>query len=449
MKPIYTLILAALVVASCKKEVQERNGTFSLQSIQHELKDSMLGEDFSRLDFSHALYNHVDSAGLYFLRVPFKGTSIAENFVLVKLNVDGNIKEGRIIRLNGGVLGVAGDPVRIGEWEGNISISPLNRESVVNSAVHRGYIEAFHPGLNTRETLLGASVLPEVVVVAYVDRIEPMDYSTWLWLNSFFYINNFTDSGGGGGGESGSGGSYYGSLGGYSGGGGTTGDTGNLGPAVSSDETMLIDLDTYVDHEAIDVEQYLKCFDNIPDAGATCSVEILTDIPVDSDPSKLFNWQTDSPGHVFLQLKKSNGTQFAQQSIGFYPNTNWKNILNADPVDSKMVDDGGHEFNASLKMNVSPFNLRSVIGKIKELSKMKYDMDEFNCTDFALEVFNYVRTPLEIPKYVLPGGTVVTNTPQGLYNKLLEMKQNNDPEAANTTVGFLKGYVGGSSGPCN
>jgi hypothetical protein len=188
MRSIYTLILVAVVVASCKKEAQQTAGAFFLSSIQREIKDSMRSDDFARLDFSRALYNHVDSAGLYFLRVPFRGTSITENFVLVKLNEGGSIQEGRIIRLNGGVYGVGDDePVRAGEWEGEISISPLNRGGVLKSAVHKGYIEALHPHLNTREMLLGANVLPEVVLVAYVNRIEPMDISTWLRLMVYFF----------------------------------------------------------------------------------------------------------------------------------------------------------------------------------------------------------------------------------------------------------------------
>jgi hypothetical protein len=292
-----------------------------------------------------------------------------------------------------------------------------------------------------------ANVLPEVVVVAYVHYDTGIEFSTWLWLQSLMYDN----SGGGGGNNGG----YYGSDGGgynYGGGGGSnggsTGDTGG-GTGVIVDQTMLVDVDTYVNNPAIDINQFLKCFENIPDDGATCSITICSDIPVDSDPSKLFNWNTESPGHCFLELKKSNGSQSVQQSIGFYPTANWKNILSADPVDSKMVDDGHHEFNASLKMNVTAFNFRSAIGKIKELSTMKYDMDEFNCTDFALEVFNYIRTPLKIPQYVIPGGMYGTNTPQGLYNKLNEMWRNNDPEAKNITIDMVKGYVGSSSGPCN
>jgi hypothetical protein len=447
MKLIYTLIITAFIVCACQKEIHRSSTGLSLPAVRQNLKDSMRSEDYVALDFTRAVYNHVDSAGLYFLRIPFKGKTIAEKFVLVKMTVDGKIKQGKIIQLDGGVTETGGGAVKAREWEGSISISSLNRQTVLNSYVHHGYIEAFHPQASAREALLQAPDLPEVVVVAYVHNFDGAGFSTWLWLNSFFYPNNYDVGGGGGNNEGG----YYGSLDGY--GGGSVGTTGGGSTGVTQGETIQVDVDTYVDHPAIDVDQYLKCFSSIPDQGSSCSIEIFTDIPVDSDPGKLFNWQTRSPGHTFLQLKKLNadGTQMIIQNIGFYPTANWKNILDADPVDSKLIDDGDHEFNASLKMNLNPYSFSSVIGKIKELSTLKYDMDEFNCTDFALEVFNYVRTPLEIPQYAIPGGigTNASNTPQGLYVRLREMKNDGDPEAANISLPGVKGWVSNSNGPCN
>lgn len=457
MKLLYTLLLITVIV-SCKKERTDApkgpggstSAGLSLQNLKNELKDSMRAEDFESLNFTRAIYNRVDSVGLYYLRVPFKGHKVAEEFTLLKLDKTGRLKEGKIIQLDGGVVQAGAGIVKAREWEGKLSISSLNRRILVNSAVHKGYIEAFHPAQNARETVYGTDELPEVIVVAYVS--SGIDYYTWACLTSLFY----SDAGGGGGGSDG----YYGSLDGGGGGGsyGASGDVGygstsDVSTGVTVDETMLVDVDTYVDHPAIDVGQYLKCFDGIADAGAVCSVELLTDIPVDSDPGKLFNYQTRSPGHTFLQLRKSNadGTQVIVQNIGFYPQSNWSEILDSNPVDSKMVDDGDHEFNASLKMNLNPTAFSSVLGKIKELSSLKYDMDEFNCTDFALEVFNYVRTPLQIPKYAIPGGigTNASNTPQGLYIKLKEMKTNGDPEAANISLPGVKGWVANSKGPCN
>lgn len=457
MKQIITLIIFSIIIFSCKKEIPKERSEHYLQKVKSELKDSLSANDYSTLDFSKAVFNKVDSVGLYFLRIPFKEKRVATDFVLLKTTKDGKVEQGKIIHLEGKVNAVGNRTRKQRQFDGRISISDLSRKSVLNSNITDGYIDALHMQTNTRDQLMAPvypdNVLPEVVVVAYVHNSDYSDFSTWLWLSSLFYSYG---TGGGYGGGGGYYGGYYGSTdggGGYyyggGGGGGSYGDYEEGGTSVIEDETMLVDIDTYVDNPAIDVGQYLKCFDNIPDDGATCTITIYTDIPVDNDPSKLFNWQTRSPGHAFLELKKSNGTRSVQQSIGFYPTANWKNILSADPVDSKIVNDGNHEFNASLKMIISPNLLRSAIGKIKEISNMKYDMDEFNCTDFALEVFNYIRTPLQIPHYVIPGGVYRTNTPQGLYNKLKDMWLNNDAEKNNITIDILKGYVGSSSGPCN
>ena len=201
------------------------------------------------------------------------------------------------------------------------------------------------------------------------------------------------------------------------------------------------------------MQQYLKCFSNISDAGATCSIEIFADIPIDSDPNKILNSQTGSPGHVFLQLKKSNATETVQQNIGFYPSEGWKVTISNAPVDGKFVDNGSHEFNASLVMTISPDQLQNAINEIQYLARfIKYDIDEYNCTDFALDVFNKVRNePLVIPLYDMPGGITAggTRTPQGLYNQLQTMQRSNHPEASNISLPGYKGWVGHSNGPCN
>ena len=65
----------------------------------------------------------------------------------------------------------------------------------------------------------------------------------------------------------------------------------------------------------------------------------------------------------------------------------------------------------------------------------QYDINEFNCADFALNCFNSIRSsPLEVPdtwRTVVYYGT----TPNGIYEKLKDMKDNNHAEAANIFIG--------------
>jgi len=324
-------------------------------------------------------------------------------------------------------------------FNGAITFSSLNRGSVIASRVTNGYVEAFHPSRAALRVQTLDEYLPEVVVVGYYSS-DGFSFSDWLSLEGMFS---------GGGTSSG----YYSSLDYPYGGGG--GESHSSSEQVYEEVPQLIDFEEGVNESAINVENYLKCFSTVPDNGATCSIEILADIPIDGNPNEFFDWQNGSPGHTFLQLKKSNGDQNIMQNIGFYPVSGWKTFLTSTSLEGKFVDNGGHEFNASLTMNISPQQLQSAITEILYLSRfVRYDIDEYNCTDFALEVFNYVRSPasaIDIPKYDIPGGTspTGTSTPEGLYQKLQSMKKAAGAEAANIELPGGKSWAAGSKGPCN
>jgi hypothetical protein len=175
MKQLYTLLLITLLVGCKKERTNSPLGSsgstapgFSLQNLKNDLKSSMRLEDFDSLDFTRSICNQVDSVGLYYLRVPFKGGNVAKEFTLLKLDKSGRIKEGSIIQLDGGVVEAGAGTAKVRGWEGNLSISSLNRRNLVNSAIHKGYIDAFHPVVNARETVYGSDELPEVIVVAYI-----------------------------------------------------------------------------------------------------------------------------------------------------------------------------------------------------------------------------------------------------------------------------------------
>ncbi|MGZ3953733.1 MAG: hypothetical protein ACXVLT_03945, partial [Flavisolibacter sp.] len=309
-------------------------------------------------------------------------------------------------------------------------------------------IEALHPKANTRNQVMMVPELPDIIVVSNVS--SEISYSDWMLLQSCFYDSGGLSVGQGAGGTGGAGGYYYPILGGegsvsY----GTPISQGNQDPIIS------VDVEKGVDAPAIDIQRYMGCFGSIPDEGSTSTIEILTEIPVDGDPSKFFNWQSGSPGHTFLKLKKQNGSQSVQQIFGWYPSVGWSIIPTPAPVQGKFVDNAYHEFNASYTVNLTPVQLRNAINEVLYLSRfIKYDIDEYNCTDFALDVFNYVMSPqnqLTIQKYDIPGGEspTGTNTPNGLYLKLQQMREAGAPGASNIEMPGIKGWVGPSNGPCD
>ncbi len=116
------------------------------------------------------------------------------------------------------------------------------------------------------------------------------------------------------------------------------------------------------------------------------------------------------------------------------------------------MDNAGHEFNASLTVNIDAAHFQNALSEIQYQSKSRYDIDNFNCTDFALSVFNLAAyEPLEIPQYHIPGGMMgeLSNTPQGLYIELSDLSKTGGYDGGEILIPGIAGYVGASHGPCN
>jgi hypothetical protein len=171
---------------------------------------------------------------------------------------------------------------------------------------------------------------------------------------------------------------------------------------------------------AIDLTQLFNCFNQIPDNGAFYSIKIYADVPVNDHPYFL----TDggfNPGHSFISLTKTNGSQSITQSFGFYP-INGRKSVSMLPGDSKIVNNAGHEYDASMEMTISASDFNIAKTKAKSLADTKqYDLDGYNCTDFAVDVFNSVRPndPIIVPDWFGPEtGKNFGTTPNGLFYHL-------------------------------
>jgi len=451
MKQLLILFLMCLYLAACRKETARDKVESYLEHVKASLKDSMGVIEFDKLDFESAILSEEDSINLHVLKVPYYEGKYSTRFVLVQTDANGTVLKGKIVSL---VRRTNSASINNQKFDGYIEMSSLRQEIVLSSNVENGFVAAYHPSrrkpadsrLSSAQLVQPSdNMLPEVIVIGYRESSGGISYSDWISLQGMF------GGGGGGGyyspaGGSGEGGNYGGSSSGYHGGGGGGGSVQQVPP-------IQIDFENQGENPAIDIEAYLRCFGSIPDAGATCSIEIFADIPVDKDPNKLLDISTASPGHTYIQIKKTNGAQSVMQNIGFYPKSGWKTALTPAPVEGKFADNGGHEFNASFLMNLSPAQLQSVLIRIQNLSRfIKYDIDEYNCTDFALDLFNEARVDkLDIPLYDIPGSITGggTRTPQGLFNKLKSMQQSGSAEASNITVPGYKGWVASSNGPCN
>ncbi len=460
MKNLLIAVFFLLSIASCKKEDVSQavnsshtdngnqNQSEYLRNVKNYLKDSLSKEDLKNIRFEKAILTKFNNGKIYLLRLQFKKTD--NEFILLRTDEMGNCSKGRIVNIKYSNSENQTAPYsKPHSFNGNIFVSSLDRHPIRNIKIKNGYKEK-QKG-NVGDMLVADdNTLPDVTVTAYISPQGGITYADWYNLLDVYPSTDwgFNYGGTGGGGGSTSYG-YYSPVDPYS-------DPyyGNTsGGDIPVDDPKRIEYENPLLLPAISVADYLKCFDNISDIGATCSIEIFTDLPVNGEPNTFFNWNTSSPGHTFLQIKKVSGYQTIQQNIGFYPNHDWKTLAYT-PVAGKLVDDGGHEFNASLKMNLTFSELHSVITEIETLSNsIAYDVDQYNCTDFALQVFNSVRprNELTIPLYIVPGETlgIQSKTPQGLYQKLSSMKEAGVSEAVNITIANVCGFVAASNGPCN
>lgn len=465
MKKLFAILALMIVFAACRKKQHiPDNSDISMSRLQQQLNQQVTSELAGLIDYDKAILTKLRQDSIKILRLPFKNKSIVNKFILLKIGEGAAIETGRIVTIHkaqdtlmhNSATNVSKEGISsAGVFNGRLVIQNLDESTLLSAPIENGYIiKRDHKPLN-RSQDLAIHIIPEptpkymtlpVIIIMAGTKGNGFSYSDWYNLEMMLSRNTFYNNGGNSG--------YYSSAeGNYDGGSGYS--SGN-GPALSGyiDQPMTVDFEGN-NLIKIDLDSYLKCFDKIPDAGAVCSIELLTDLPVDNEPLGGFNTRTGSPGHTFLQIRKQNGDQSILQNIGFYPATALKTLMTTAPIPGIFANDARHEFNASIKMNLSADQLKRTLSLMSTLSKrIQYDIDDYNCTDFALEIFNFNRpaNAIEIPKIEIPGTTTNnsfgSNTPQGLYIKLAEMKAGSG-EASDISIPNEKGYVANSTGSCN
>jgi hypothetical protein len=258
------------------------------------------------------------------------------------------------------------------------------------------------------------STLPEVIVVATRNASGSLSYTNWynLWQlldnrnNIPLYVSAGTD--------------------------GTTSGTDNTNP----EGIIEVEFDGEQNVKSVDIEKIFKCFDLVNSNGASYAIKLNVDLPVNNDPfASVFGDQKSAVGHVFISLTKSNGVESITQVLGFYPARMPSFLDPENSVPSSISDDGESEVNARILMNLNESQFNHVIATAKALSTNNYNLKTFNCTDFALTVYNSVRQqPITISAYNAvfpnpynpnyPNIVSIQQTPQMLFSELKNMKSN-------------------------
>ncbi len=165
----------------------------------------------------------------------------------------------------------------------------------------------------------------------------------------------------------------------------------------------------------ISLQSLFNCFSQIPDAGATYSVKLCVDLPVNAVWNAPFNLTHKSPGHTFLTLTKTNGTQSISQTVGFYPIGSGGNPINPNATGGfKNNGDPPHQYNAAINAyNVTASQFSMVMNNLLSHENDTYNIFDNNCTTIALNAFNLLIHPkIMVEPFVVQ---VPTTPPQPPY----------------------------------
>jgi len=159
-------------------------------------------------------------------------------------------------------------------------------------------------------------------------------------------------------------------------------------------------------------------------ADSECFIELFTDIPIDDDEFQLIDPFKPYAGHSFIQLSSCANGDTLRRTFGLYPQYPWEAVVAQRPVPAILVDNEGHEYNASIKRKIAREDLFRTIAFTRSTPEMlKYDLQNHNCTDFAIHAYNTaVRSHrLKIQKTRL--GIIALITPGYLYTALKKLKR--------------------------
>jgi hypothetical protein len=450
MKTIFYSILFSFFFFSCKKQIDfptpaalnNQSPSYSpgyMTKIRTYLKSQMPDSLYKTLDTTSGVLTRESS---YYFRLGFLGQKMDHRFVLLTTDSIGNVSDGKIIELSrvrtSALSAAPATPEMV--FNGELRIRTIGGESVIQSTITNGFVDAWKGNQSrTTENSTGLNIFQEEEPdPIYQDLPEVTIYPT------------------GSGGDSDD--DLYLLLSGLNGGytivGGSViythaASPGAL-PVTNSIRSQVITVDASYQKAAINVKAFLNCFTAVPDAGATYSVNVYVDLPVNDDPTQFFNPYTGATGHVFVGLTKTGGSQSITQYMGFTADNALSAITASGAVPGKIVDNGSHKYNASLSTPVSAAEFSDAMNQLQNQSSAEYDIVNYNCVDFALAVVNSARGeyPLTIAQDLVPGETTPMSTPEALYNTINNMSRPGGPEAGNTNVGDIWD-AGTSHGACN
>jgi len=141
-----------------------------------------------------------------------------------------------------------------------------------------------------------------------------------------------------------------------------------------------------------DIDDYLECFNT--DIGAKLTVYVLQPVP-----NSNATHSGTSVGHAFISIQQGNHITV----IGFYPVSDW--ITPLTPFGTGIYgNDSKAYYNVSITKNINSGQLQNILNYIYNNQGATYNLNTYNCTDFAIDIGNLAGLNLPDSVGEWPGG---------------------------------------------
>jgi|GEM_PF-1415791 len=186
---------------------------------------------------------------------------------------------------------------------------------------------------------------------------------------------------------------------------------------------------------SINLQSRIECFNSVPSNSSTqYKITIHVHSAVQGSPAVEYSFSDDDPGHAYITLEKSNGSNIQRLSFGFYPKVDTWVSINKLPIASGIGEEYSNLLRRSdirLTRTITATKFNNAISQALTSSGKLYDLNDYNCTDYALEVFNSTQTGSQ--ELDVPNSNIGYTTPAGLYGYLDQKRIGGDSGVSNVS----------------
>jgi hypothetical protein len=165
---------------------------------------------------------------------------------------------------------------------------------------------------------------------------------------------------------------------------------------------------------------------------------LAADVPDNNRPQKVY--YKKETGHVFVILQQKDTVTKWSVSLawGFYPVHPIRSLF-VRTVKCKILDNSNRQYEAAVTQQLSQQQFEAVKQQAIALTQKKYNLNRYNCYNYAVELFNAIPGVADLPliKVRFPFFFGRGGSPCGLYKQVTQFQNQSSSFTAAVTGSFV------------